>query len=73
MVTGTVCAIVPLGPVERVSGRLRMLHFQLSKLRLGADYVADFRASLLRAAQAHLHELYEDVLAPVCPHLDITC
>lgn len=69
VVTRDSLEIVPLGPVERVIGRLRMLHFQLSKLRLGADYVAGFRAPLLRAARAHLHELYEDVMAPVCPHL----
>jgi CHAT domain-containing protein len=57
--------IVPLTPVSRVRELLRLLQFQLSKFRLGGDYVATFQQSLLEATNAHLSELYEELLAPI--------
>jgi CHAT domain-containing protein len=62
--------IVPLTPVSRVMNLVRMLHFQISKFRLGAEYVRTFEKSLLAAAQAHLGELYQEVLAPLRGHLE---
>jgi CHAT domain-containing protein len=46
-----------------------MFHFQISKFRLGAEYVQTFEKTLLGAAQAHLIQLYQEVLAPLRGHL----
>jgi hypothetical protein len=51
--------------VARVAEQLRLLQFQLSKFRLGADYVADFGEVLLEATNAHLQELYRELIAPI--------
>lgn len=61
--------IVPLTPVSRVVNLLRMLHFQISKFRLGAGYTQEFAKPLFDVAQAHLKELYEEVMAPLQVHL----
>jgi CHAT domain-containing protein/tetratricopeptide (TPR) repeat protein len=61
--------IIPVTPVSRVTNLVRMLHFQISKFRLGAEYVQTFEKSLLGAVQAHLGELYQEVLAPLRGHL----
>jgi len=61
--------IIPLTPVSRVVNLLRMLHFQISKFRLGAGYTQEFAKPLFDAAQAHLKELYEEVMAPLRVHL----
>jgi CHAT domain-containing protein len=61
--------IVQLGSVSRVTALLRMLQFQLSKFRLGTDYVATFQDTLLRATRAHLQELYQEVFAPLYRNL----
>lgn len=61
--------IIPLTPVSRVVNLLRMLHFQISKFRLGAGYTQEFAKPLFDAAQAHLKELYEEVMAPLRAHL----
>ncbi|MGH9710440.1 MAG: CHAT domain-containing protein, partial [Candidatus Acidiferrales bacterium] len=63
--------IVPLTPVSRVVNLLRMLHFQISKFRLGAGYTQEFAKPLFDAAQAHLKELYEEVIAPLRGHLRV--
>jgi CHAT domain-containing protein len=57
--------IIPLTPVARIVNLLRLLHFQLSKFRLGDEYVKSFEKSLLDATQAHLREIYEEVFAPL--------
>ncbi len=57
--------IVPVTPVSRVVNLIRMLHFQISKFRLGADYVRTFEKSLLAAAQSRLGQLYQELLAPL--------
>ena len=69
VVTRAGLKIVPLTPVSRVINLLRMLHFQISKFRLGADYTRTFEKSMLGVVQAHLRQLYEEVLAPVRAHL----
>jgi CHAT domain-containing protein len=46
-----------------------LLRFQLSKFRLGADYVARFQPLLLEAANAHLRALYTNLVAPVADRL----
>ncbi|MGB7024169.1 MAG: CHAT domain-containing protein [Candidatus Acidiferrales bacterium] len=61
--------IVPLTPVSRAVNLLRMFHFQISKFRLDARYTQEFAKPLLDAARSHLHELYEELLAPLRGHL----
>ncbi len=60
---------VPVTDASRITQRLRMLQFQMSKFRFGHDYVSKFQESLLRATQNHLQAIYEDVFAPVRPLL----
>jgi CHAT domain-containing protein len=55
--------IIPVTPVSRVVNLLRMLHLQISKFRLGAEYVRTFEKPLLDAMQAHLGQLHEEVFA----------
>jgi CHAT domain-containing protein len=57
--------IIPLTPVSRVVNLLRMVHFQISKFRLGNDYIKNFEKSLLVATQGHLQELYGELIAPL--------
>lgn len=61
--------IIPVTPVSRVVSLLRLLHFQISKFRLGAEYVRSFEKPLLAATQSHLRELYEELIAPLRSHL----
>jgi tetratricopeptide (TPR) repeat protein len=57
--------IVPLGPITHVRSLLRLLQFQFSKFRLGADYVGAFPTQLQGATQTHLRELYDALIAPI--------
>lgn len=63
-------AIVPVTLASRVQQSLRMLQFQLSKFRLGPNYVRQFAAPLLDATRAHLRELYDELVAPIRPRLN---
>jgi CHAT domain-containing protein len=54
---------------SQVDPLIRLLQFQLSKFRLGANYAGVFREPMLRAATAHLRDLYETLLEPVRRHL----
>jgi CHAT domain-containing protein len=65
VVTQESLAIVPVTLAPRITTRLRMLQFQISKFRLSSDYITRFQEPLLRAVQAHLRELYEEVFAPL--------
>jgi CHAT domain-containing protein/tetratricopeptide (TPR) repeat protein len=56
--------IVPVTPVSRVVNLLRMVQFQMSKFRLGSEYMQSFTKSLLGAVQAHLGNLYQELIAP---------
>jgi CHAT domain-containing protein len=62
--------IAPISVMPRVAEHVRMLQFQFSKFRLGADYVRTFQDALLKSTQAHLHELFNELLAPVWPRLN---
>ncbi len=55
--------IIPVTPVSRVINLLRMLHLQISKFRLGPEYVQTFEKPLLDAMQAHLGQLYQELFA----------
>jgi CHAT domain-containing protein len=71
VVTQESLAILPVTLAPRIATQLRMLQFQISKFRLGGDYLARFQAPLLRAVQAHLRELYEEVFAPLRHLIDV--
>src|SRR5207253_9652806 len=57
--------IVPVTLQSRVQKLLQLLQFQLSKFRLDPQYVSTFQESLLQSTQAHLKNLYQELIAPV--------
>src|SRR5207249_3799592 len=57
--------VVPLGPVADMRRVIQLLRFQLSKFRLGGDYLRVFQDQLLDATQAHLREFYDGLVAPI--------
>jgi CHAT domain-containing protein len=62
--------ILPVTVLPRVSHILQLLRFQLSKFRMGSEYVRRFEDPLLRATQSHLESLYGELIAPLrqyCP------
>ena len=61
--------IVPVTLQPRIAGLLRLLQFQLSKFRLGPQYLETVHDSLLQSTQAHLKELYDELIAPVASRL----
>jgi CHAT domain-containing protein len=61
--------ILPVTLEARVAGLLRLLQFQLSKFRLNPQYLDKFHDSLVQATQAHLRELYDELVAPVAARL----
>ena len=61
--------ILPATLETRVAGFLRLLQFQLSKFRLDRQYLERFQDSLVRATQAHLKELYDELVAPFAERL----
>jgi CHAT domain-containing protein/predicted negative regulator of RcsB-dependent stress response len=61
--------IVPVTLETRIAALLRLLQFQLSKFRLGPQYLETVRDSLLQTTQAHLKELYDELIAPVASSL----
>jgi len=62
--------ITPVTVNSRIQKLLQLLQFQLSKFRLDPNYVATFNESLLRATEAHLKNLYQELLAPIRHLLD---
>jgi CHAT domain-containing protein len=56
---------VPVANVATVAQGLRMLQFQMSKFRLGAEYISTFQEALLRATQQHLQTMYREIFAPL--------
>jgi CHAT domain-containing protein/lipopolysaccharide biosynthesis regulator YciM len=61
--------IIPVTLETRIASLLRLLQFQLSKFRLGPQYLETVRDSLLQTTQAHLKELHDELIAPVAPKL----
>jgi CHAT domain-containing protein/tetratricopeptide (TPR) repeat protein len=61
--------IVPVTLEARVLEILRLFQFQLSKFHLHPEYLQTFQESLVRATQAHLNELYKELIAPVVTRL----
>src|SRR5439155_19126971 len=57
--------IFPLGALSRVTALLRSVRFQLSMARLHLKTNVQFERSFLEATQAHLKDLYDEVVAPL--------
>jgi len=57
--------MIPLGDLSRISTVVDLLQLQLSKLRLGSEYVKSFASILLNATQSHLRELYKLLIEPI--------
>src|SRR5262245_41337061 len=57
--------IVPLGDARRMKDLVKRLQCQVSKFRLGPDYVQRFHEPLLHATNHHLAGLYDELIAPV--------
>jgi CHAT domain-containing protein len=57
--------VFPLGSAARAREVFRLLQFQLSKFRLGSDYVDRFAPALQRAVNAHLGALHKQLIAPI--------
>jgi CHAT domain-containing protein len=62
--------VVPLTAAREAAEAQRLLRLQLSKYRLGPEYVRTFAAQLEGATKLHLHELYKLLVAPIRQHLD---
>ena len=62
--------IVPVAPVPDLRRALQLLRFQLSKFRLGTEYVTTFQAQLLEATNAHLRYFYSSLVAPLAGDLE---
>ena len=74
MLGANVLDIMPLGPIAPVRNQLRLLQFQLSKFRLGPDFIRSVDVQLQAATQTHLRQLYDTLIAPIrdrlrAPHL----
>lgn len=57
--------IAPAGQASRLRRELQLLRFQLSKFRLGTEYVQTFDHRLLEATNEHLRAFYRELIAPV--------
>lgn len=56
---------VELGPTDSVIAKVRLARFQLSKFRLGKEYLERFAPRLRDAIQTHLRGLYEELIRPL--------
>jgi CHAT domain-containing protein len=61
--------IVPAGSASQLRRVLQLLRFQLSKFRLGAEYVNTFDQRLRDATKEHLREFYRQLIAPIAGDL----
>lgn len=61
--------ILPVTLEGSVAEKLRLLQFQLSKFHLTQQYLETFHDSLAQATQAHLKELYDELIAPIATGL----
>ncbi len=62
--------ITPVTVPPRIQKLLQLLQFQISKFRLDPKYLSAFRQPLLEATQAHLKNLYQELIAPIRPQLN---
>ena len=57
--------IVPVAPASHLRRALQLLRLQLSKFRLGPQYVRTFGQQLRDATNAHLEEFHRQLIAPI--------
>ena len=57
--------VVPVSVNSRAQNMLQLLRFQLSKFNMGVMYTKRFLGPMLRATDAHLEALYQELLAPI--------
>lgn len=69
LLSRTQLKIVPTGSASELRRVLQLLRFQLSKFRLGPDYVRTFDHTLRAATDEHLREFYRQLIAPIAEHL----
>ena len=62
-------SVRPIARTEQVDQLFRLLRFQLSKFRLGAEYQTRFGARMEMAVRGHLRQLYSTLVAPVRQYL----
>jgi CHAT domain-containing protein len=67
VVTRKEIRVLPVTVLSRAAHFLQLLRFQLSKFRMGGEYVRRFEEPLLRATQSHLESLYVELIAPLRP------
>ena len=67
VITRNEIQILPVTLLPRVAHFLQLLRFQLSKFRMGNEYVRRFEEPLLRATHSHLEALYGELIAPLRP------
>ncbi|HMI49895.1 MAG TPA: CHAT domain-containing protein [Candidatus Saccharimonadales bacterium] len=65
VITKTNLEIVPLTLTTQISELMRLLRFQLSKLRTSSRMAEAFKESLQQTTDAHLKELYDELFAPL--------
>ena len=63
--------IVPVTVHSRVQKLLQLLQLQMSKFRLNNDYLTAFSEPLRISTEAHLKNLYQELLGPVRQWLDV--
>lgn len=57
--------ILPVTMLSRVAHLLQLLRFQISKFRMGSNYIRRFEEPLLRATWSHLEALNNELIAPI--------
>jgi CHAT domain-containing protein/tetratricopeptide (TPR) repeat protein len=65
LLTRRTLKIVPAGSVAELRRNMQLLRFQLSKFRLGQEYVNKFHNQLLDATNAHLREFHRQLILPI--------
>jgi len=62
--------IVPVGSASQLRRELQLLRFQLSKFRLGEEYIRTFEPRLVEATNEHLRQFYRHLIAPIAAGLN---
>jgi CHAT domain-containing protein len=62
--------MVPVTVHSRIQKLLQLLQLQMSKFRLNPQYLTTFSEPLLFSTEAHLKNLYQELLAPIRQLLD---
>jgi tetratricopeptide (TPR) repeat protein len=65
LVTRQKVEFVDLGPVAAVAEKVRLVRFQLSKFRLGPEYLEKFSPRLHDAIRTHLRMLFDELVRPL--------